>query len=185
MSNDHSRPTAVAAAAAASNLVAPTSPRVEDAEADSSWQSVGDLEGEQPKQQSIDPPSATASSDHATVVAKAMKDRVAPVAVAEEEHKRASGDVSINKAARLPPCIRCDQDATSFCASCGGDLCNEHDSAAHSAADGAAASTSHARVMQADKAALLQAMAEGSDSAFHKSAESCKASVQGVLRTLD
>ena len=77
-------------------------------------------------------------------------------------------------------CMRCKAEAISFCASCGGDLCAKHDSAAHSAVD----TSSHARVLQADKSAFLKAIAEGSESAFHKSAESCKASVQGVLHTL-
>ena len=114
--------------------------------------------------------SSSSSSDQSEAQAKQQ--------LQEEEHKQSGS--SSTEAARFQPCMRCKEEATSFCASCGGDLCAEHDTAAHSAVDAAA----HACVMQADKAALLQAMAEGSESAFHKSAQSCKASVQGVLRTL-
>ena len=96
----------------------------------------------------------------------------------EEERKQGAS----SQVAHAPSCMHCSQDAISFCASCGGDLCAEHDSTAHSAED--ASSAAHARVMQEDKAALWRAMTEGSESAFHKSAESCKASVQGVLHTL-
>ena len=95
-----------------------------------------------------------------------------------EEHKQSAR----SKVARLPPCIHCDQDAISFCASCGGDLCAEHDSEAHSAAD--RSSASHVRMLQANKSDFLKAMVGGSSSAFSKSVEARKAEVQEAARAL-
>ena len=96
-----------------------------------------------------------------------------------QEHKQSA---SSSKGPRLPPCIHCDQDAISFCASCGGDLCAEHDSEAHSAAD--RSSASHVRMLQANKSAFLKAIVGGSSSAFSKSVEARKAEVQDAARAL-
>ena len=96
----------------------------------------------------------------------------------EEEHKQAANIGS----ACFQACMHCKMEAVSFCASCGGDLCAEHDSAAHSAADTSPAL--HARVPQSDKIELLQALAGGSASAFSKSVESRKLEVQAVVCTL-
>ena len=76
------------------------------------------------------------------------------------------------------PCMRCAcrQSAAVFCATCGGDLCADHDYDAHMGANGR--SISHARVRQADKGALLKAMAGA------KSAATCKIQVQRAVRDL-
>ena len=76
-------------------------------------------------------------------------------------------------------CETCDSEskakATVYCASCGQDLCAEHDGSAHASAK----MSSHSRVPLKSKAALFKALADGA--MFKQSASSCKTSIQGAL----